>query len=198
MLKPDIGKIIKDLQIGGMVVVYDHKDRENEGDVVMSAKFADKEKINFMIVNARGLICAPVDAQTASRLDLRPMVEENSDPYSTNFTVSVDLKDGTHTGISAEDRAKTLMALADDTSRRDDFTRPGHIFPLIGHKEGFSRRKGHTEAALYLMQLAELPPAAVICEILNDDGSMAKNDDLVDFAVKFGLEMIGIDQLVDL
>ncbi len=181
---------------GGMVIVVDDAQRENEGDLLMAAQFCQGEHINFMARYGRGLICAPVDQEIARRLELNPMVSHNTDLHETAFTVSVDAREGTTTGRSAEERALTARLLADPESRPEDFRRPGHLFPLIARRGGVLKRAGHTEAAVDLARYAGLRPAGVICEIMKDDGSMARLPDLVEFAKEHGLKIISIEDLI--
>ncbi len=181
---------------GRMVIVVDDEDRENEGDLVMAAQFATPEAINFMIKEARGLLCVPMPKEWAERLGLRPMVEPPRDHHETAFTVSVDAREGITTGISAHDRARTIRLLADPASRPEDFVSPGHVFPLIAKEGGVLRRAGHTEAAVDLCRLADLEPVGVICEIMNEDGSMARLPDLQVFAEEHGLPILTIADLI--
>ncbi|MBI6885023.1 3,4-dihydroxy-2-butanone-4-phosphate synthase [Pseudomonas putida] len=181
---------------GGMVIVVDDEDRENEGDIVMAAQFATPEHVNFMVSECRGLVCAPLSCQYAERFDLPMMVRNNTESMGTAFTVSVDYIPGTTTGISASDRALTLQALASFETQPAQFARPGHIFPLIARPGGVLERPGHTEAAVDLAILAGLAPAGVICEILQKDGSMARRPDLELFADTHGLLIISIADLV--
>ena len=153
---------------GKMIIVVDDEDRENEGDLLMAASKVTPEAINFMTKYGRGLVCVPLTEERARQLELKPMVLHSTDPHSTAFTVSVDAKEGTTTGISAEDRAITACLLADPNVKASDFRRPGHIFPLIARKGGVLKRAGHTEAAVDLARLAGLEPVGVICEIMND------------------------------
>lgn len=194
MLSP-IANIIKDLRQGKMIIITDDADRENEGDLVMAAGFATPEAVNFMAKEGRGLICVPVDEETAYRLNFHPMVY-NADG-NCNFTVSVDAKKGITTGISAADRALTIKKIADTKSSANDFIRPGHIFPLIAKRGGVLVRAGHTEATVDLMKLAGLTPAGVICEIMKDDGTMARLPDLLGFSKKHGIRMISIKDLIE-
>jgi len=188
---------LEDIKKGKMVIVVDDQDRENEGDFIIPASFVTPEVINFMATHGRGLICAPLEEQRCRELNLTLMVGENTDLHQTAFTVSVDLrKPGCTTGISAHDRAKTVQALIDPTSKPEDFGRPGHIFPLIAQKGGVLRRAGHTEAAIDLAKLAGLPPAAVIVEIMNSDGTMARLPDLRKVADRFGMKLITIEDLI--
>jgi len=186
---------IADIRAGKMVVVVDDEDRENEGDLVMAAEKADKETINFMIKEARGLVCTPVEEEILDRLDLPMMVEKNTETHATAFTVSVDHVDVT-TGISAQERAYTIQKLVEEDSKPKDFMRPGHIFPLGAKKGGVLRRAGHTEAAVDLAKLAGLKSAGVICEIIKEDGEMARMPELEKFAKKYDLKLISIEDLI--
>jgi 3,4-dihydroxy 2-butanone 4-phosphate synthase/GTP cyclohydrolase II len=181
---------------GELVVVVDDEDRENEGDLIMAASHATAEKLAFIIRHTSGLICAPITVQRADELDLPLMVEQNTESMRTAFTVSVDLLGGTTTGISAADRAATLRALADPTTRASHFARPGHIFPLRARAGGVLKRAGHTEAGVDLCRMAGLPGAAVICEVVNDDGTMARLPSLVELARRHGLVLISIADLI--
>ncbi|NME81806.1 bifunctional 3,4-dihydroxy-2-butanone-4-phosphate synthase/GTP cyclohydrolase II [Clostridium sp. SM-530-WT-3G] len=189
-----IEEAINDLKNGKMIVVVDDEGRENEGDLVIPAEVATNEIINFMITHAKGLLCAPIDMELAEKLGLNPMVEKNTDNHETAFTVSVDYKDTT-TGISAFERAKTIKMLAKSVNPLD-FGRPGHVFPLIAKKNGVLERTGHTEAAVDLAKLAGYKGVAAICEIIKDDGTMARRDDLFEFAEKHDLKIITIADLV--
>ncbi|MDI5972212.1 3,4-dihydroxy-2-butanone-4-phosphate synthase [Streptomyces sp. SL13] len=193
-----IERAIADIAAGRPVVVVDDENRENEGDLVFAAELATPQLVAFMMTEARGLICAPMTGADLDRLDLPQMVARNDEPMRTAFTVSVDAAPahGTTTGISAADRAVTLRALADPASAAADFVRPGHVFPLRARAEGVLARAGHTEAGVDLARLAGLRPAAVICEIANDDGTMARLPDLVLFARKHGLALISIEDLI--
>lgn len=184
------------MQQGGMIIVTDDASRENEGDLIMPAEIATPQDINFMIHKAGGLVCSPISKAYAERLGLAPMIVDNKDPFKTAFTVSVDLST-THTGISAFERAETLNALADESKKPEDFNRPGHIFPLIAKEGGVLVRRGHTEAAIDLVTLAGFKPAAVICEILKDNGEMARESDLIPFAKEHQLPLITIQDLVN-
>uniref|UniRef100_UPI0026F15A16 bifunctional 3,4-dihydroxy-2-butanone-4-phosphate synthase/GTP cyclohydrolase II n=1 Tax=Acetomicrobium mobile TaxID=97477 RepID=UPI0026F15A16 len=179
-----------------MIIVVDDEDRENEGDLLMAASKVTPEAINFMTKYGRGLVCVPLTEERARQLELKPMVLHSTDPHSTAFTVSVDAKEGTTTGISAEDRAITACLLADPNVKASDFRRPGHIFPLIARKGGVLKRAGHTEAAVDLARLAGLEPVGVICEIMNDDGTMARLPQLIEFAKKFDLKIMTIKDLI--
>jgi 3,4-dihydroxy 2-butanone 4-phosphate synthase / GTP cyclohydrolase II len=190
-----IEEAIYELMQGKVVIVCDDEDRENEGDFVSLAEKTTPEVINFMIKFGRGLVCAPITQETANRLDLMPMVNHNTDPHGTAFTVSVDYKTTT-TGISAYERAETIQRLIDPESRGGDFKRPGHIFPLIAKDGGVLRRAGHTEAAVDLARLCGAKPAGVICEIINEDGTMARVPDLRVIADEHDLKMITIKDLI--
>ncbi len=190
-----IEEAIADIQAGKMVVVVDDEDRENEGDLLMAASEVTPEAINFMATYGRGLICMPMEEMRLSQLGLNMMVEQNTDTYQTAFTVSVDSNACT-TGISAFERALTIKQLMDPTSTPNDFKRPGHIFPLRSVRGGVLKRAGHTESAVDLAKLAGLQPAGVICEIMNDDGTMARRDDLVTFCEKHQLKLIKIVDLI--
>ena len=187
-----------DLRAGKMVIVCDDEDRENEGDFVIPAGAVTSEAVNIMAKEGRGLICAPITRQRAYELDLNRMVDEhrNTESQGTAFTVSVDLREGTTTGISASDRAKTIQALIDENARAADFDRPGHVFPLIAHEGGVLRRAGHTEAAIDLARLSGYEPAGVICEIMKEDGTMARLPDLMEVARKLDLKVITIKDLI--
>ncbi|TCS76301.1 bifunctional 3,4-dihydroxy-2-butanone-4-phosphate synthase/GTP cyclohydrolase II [Effusibacillus lacus] len=191
-----IEEAIADLLLGKVIIVVDDEDRENEGDFVVLAEKATPEVINFMITHGRGLVCVPITEQRARELDLHPMVNINTDAHGTAFTVSVDAKEGTTTGISAYERAITVSALIDDNSKPEDFKRPGHIFPLIAREGGVLRRAGHTEAAVDLARLCNSYPAGVICEVLKPDGTMARVPDLAEIAKQHDLKMITIEELI--
>ncbi len=188
--------ILGDIRAGKMVIVTDDADRENEGDLVCAAHAATPEVVNFMARYGRGLICVPVSEAFAQRLGLNSMVQKNRDAFSTNFTVSVDAAEGITTGISAPDRARTISILADPASKDGDLVQPGHVFPLIAKAGGVLRRAGHTEAAVDLAQMAGLEPSGVICEILNEDGTMARLPELVKFAKEHGLKICTIESLI--
>lgn len=192
-----IESVLADVKAGKMVIVTDDENRENEGDLYIAAEKATPEAVNFMATFAKGLVCAPITEEAAERLELKAMVPEgNRDRFKTAFTISVDAREGTSTGISAFDRARTLQLLADPGSKPKDFVIPGHIFPLVAKPGGVLRRTGHTEAGVDLARLAGLRPAGVICEIMKDDGSMARLDDLVVFAEKHGLKLCSIADLI--
>ena len=186
----------EDLKAGRMVVVVDDEDRENEGDLIMAASKVTPEAVNFMIRNARGLVCAPLTSKRLKELDLPQMVTQNTDAHCTAFTVSVDAG-SCATGISAFERAKTIKALVDPATRPADLKRPGHIFPLEAMEGGVLRRAGHTEAAVDLALLSDLEPAGVICEIINEDGSMARLPQLIEFCKEHDLKLISIADLIN-
>ncbi|MGF9907043.1 bifunctional 3,4-dihydroxy-2-butanone-4-phosphate synthase/GTP cyclohydrolase II [Brevibacillus porteri] len=190
-----IEEALEDLRQGKAIIVVDDEDRENEGDFVCMAEAATPEMINFMITHGRGLVCVPVTEEHATRLQLHPMVKANTDKQGTAFTVSID-EGSTHTGISAHERSLTVLAMLDDQKTAEDFRRPGHIFPLIAKSGGVLRRAGHTEAAVDLARLAGGKPAGVICEIMNEDGSMARLPQLVEIARRFDLKLITIADLI--
>ncbi|TGK31044.1 bifunctional 3,4-dihydroxy-2-butanone-4-phosphate synthase/GTP cyclohydrolase II [Leptospira gomenensis] len=197
MIQP-IENAIEEIKSGRMIILVDSEDRENEGDLVVAAEFADKEKINFMATFGRGLICMPMEAERLKKLGLHRMVDDYSlgDKHGTAFTVSVDAKQGTSTGISAQDRAVTVQVLLDEKTVSGDLMRPGHLFPLQAVPGGVLRRAGHTEASVDLSKLAGLYAAGVICEIMNDDGTMARLPDLEKFAEKHGLNIYTIEDLI--
>ena len=192
-----IKSAINDIKNGKVIIVVDDKNRENEGDFLAAAELITPSIINFMATHGRGLICAPITENIAKKLKLNLMVGTNTDPQDTAFTVSVDLSgNGVTTGISATDRAKTIKALIDSKAAPENFSKPGHVFPLVAKNGGVLRWTGHTEAAIDLPRLAGLEPAGVIVEIMNEDGSMARLKDLVKVADKFKLKIISIEDLV--
>ncbi|MBC7329088.1 bifunctional 3,4-dihydroxy-2-butanone-4-phosphate synthase/GTP cyclohydrolase II [bacterium] len=190
-------KAIEEIKEGRMLIVVDDEHRENEGDLVIAAEKVTPEHIAFMASYGRGLICVPITEERAKELDLPLMTTENTEAHRTAFTISVDAKKGTTTGISAQDRATTIKALIDPTTKPSDLARPGHIFPIIAKKGGVLVRAGHTEAAVDLATLAGLYPAGVICEILNDDGTCARLPQLIEFAKKWGLHIVTINSLIE-
>lgn len=190
-----IERAIEELRRGRPIIVVDDEDRENEGDFVVLGDKMTPETMNFLITEGKGLVCSAVAEEVAVRLDLAPMVTSSTDPHGTAFTVSVDHIDST-TGISASERSHTVRELANPTSRPSDFQRPGHLFPLIAKKGGVSVRRGHTEASVDLARLAGSEPVAVICEIIREDGEMARVPDLVQVAERHGLAFITIEDLV--
>lgn len=190
-----VEEAIEEIRLGRIVVVVDDKDRENEGDLVMSAEKATPEAINFMISNGRGLVCMPIDGKRLDMLELPDMVENNTDPHATAFTVSIDSVCCT-TGISAYERAQTVHAVLNPDTKPADLRRPGHIFPLRAKDGGVLRRAGHTEAAVDLTRMAGLYPAGVICEIIKEDGTMARVPELMEFAQKHGLKITTVADLI--
>jgi len=189
-------KAIEDIKNGKMIIVVDHEDRENEGDFIISAEKATADDINFMMKYGRGLICTSISSERAKKMDLNPMVDNNTEHQKTNFTVSVDAKDGITTGISAKDRWQTLQVLLNDSSSPNDLVRPGHMFPLIAKDGGVLQRAGHTEASIDLCKSANLAPVAVIVEIVDEDGSMARGEKLVEIAKKYNLSIISVQDLI--
>jgi len=191
-----IEEALEDIKNGKMLIVVDDEDRENEGDLLMAAEKVTDNEINFMATHARGLICMPITKSLADKLELPPMCTVNTDAMCTAFTVSIDAVKGTTTGISAEERAVTIRAAIDDNAKPLDFRRPGHVFPLVAKEGGVLRRAGHTEAAVDLPQLAGLKSAGVICEIMNEDGTMARLPQLKEYGKKHNLKIITIAQLI--
>ena len=191
-----IEEVIEDLKAGKPVIIIDDESRENEGDLVLAAEFATRETVNFIIKEARGLLCTPMLEEDLIRLGIHQMVEKNTDNHETAFTVSVDHVDTT-TGISPEERAVTMQKLIDPNSKAGDFRRPGHVFPLRYKEGGVLVRQGHTEASIDLCKLAGLYPAAAICEITNDEGYMSRMDDLIAFSKKHNLKIASVEALVE-
>lgn len=191
-----IADVIEEIRRGRMVIVTDDEDRENEGDLVMAASKVTPQAVNFMATHGRGLICVPITEDRAAHLGLQRMVAHNRELHATDFTVSVDASHGTTTGISARDRAATIKVLANPTAGSKDLRQPGHIFPLQAAEGGVLKRAGHTEAGVDLARLAGLDPSGVICEILNEDGSMARLPDLLKFKKKHGLRICSIRDLI--
>jgi len=191
-----VKKAIEEIQKGNIIIMIDDEDRENEGDLVYAGVFSTPEKVNFLAKEARGLICVSLTKEIANRLDLRPMVDSNKESFSTAFTISVDAKE-TKTGISAFERDLTIKKLSSPTSKSDDFVRPGHIFPLIAKDGGVLVRTGHTEGSVDICRLAGIYPSAVICEIMNEDGTMARRNDLAKFAKKHNLAVVYISDIVE-
>ena len=193
----NISDAIEDVRQGKIIIVVDDENRENEGDFICAADLVTPELINFMAKHARGLICTPITEKRSRKLNLYPMVSNNTDPMDTAFTVSVDLKgSGVTSGISTSDRSKTIKAIVDNNTKPDDLARPGHIFPLIAKDGGVLRRTGHTEAAIDFARLAGCSPAGVICEIMSEDGSMARVPELIKVAKKLDLKIVSIEDLV--
>lgn len=190
-----IEEAIADLKMGKVIIVCDDENRENEGDFIAVAEYASAETINFMATVGRGLICVPIEQSIAKKLDLHPMVTNNTDSHQTAFTVSIDYKETT-TGISAFERFLTVEKMLDDKTQASDFNRPGHIFPLIAKDGGVLERSGHTEAAVDLAKLAAASPVGIICEIMKENGEMARVAELEKVAEKYDLKMITIEQLI--
>lgn len=188
---------IEDIKIGRFVIVVDDENRENEGDFIIAAEKITPEAVNFMAKYARGLLCVGLTEERAKELDLNLMVQENTALHNTRFTVSVDLKIGTTTGISAYDRARTINALADSQTNPQDFGRPGHIFPIIARPGGVLRRAGHTEASVDLMRMAGLTPVSVMCEIMDENGEMAHGEALEKIAQNHGVKIITVQNLIE-
>ena len=193
-----ITEILEDLKSGKMVIVVDDQDRENEGDLIMAASFAKPADINFMAKFGRGLICVPMEDSRLNQLNLQPMLAQIAkDPYSTAWMVSCDAASGITTGISAHDRSRTIEILINPQSKPEDLIRPGHIFPLKARKGGVLVRAGHTEASVDMMKLAGLYPAGVICEIMNEDGTMARLPELKNFSRQHKLKICSIEDLIE-
>ena len=191
-----IAELIDDIRQGKMVILMDDEDRENEGDVIMAAEKVEAQHINFMARHARGLICLPMTRERCQRLKLPLMVSDNGSGFGTKFTLSIEAAEGVSTGISAADRARTVQAAVARDARAEDIVQPGHIFPLMAEPGGVLRRAGHTEAACDLAAMAGLDPSGVICEVMNDDGSMARRPELERFAAEHGLKMGTIADLI--
>ncbi|WP_370642993.1 3,4-dihydroxy-2-butanone-4-phosphate synthase [Sporosarcina sp. ACRSM] len=190
-----VEQAIEELKKGKPIIVVDDEDRENEGDFVALGQYATPEIINFMATEGRGLICVPIEEAKAKQLDLPLMTENNSDAHGTAFTISIDHKD-CHTGISAFERSDTILKMLGKEAQPEDFRRPGHIFPLIAKAGGVLKRTGHTEAAVDLAKLAGVEPVGVICEIMNEDGTMARVPQLKEVAERLGLALLTIQDLV--
>ncbi len=189
-------EIVEEIRNGRIVVLVDDEDRENEGDLIFAADFVTPEKINFMAKYGRGLICMPITAEHAQRLRLAPMVQHNRSVHGTNFTVAIEAAEGVTTGISAADRAHTIRVATRPDAKPEDIVQPGHVFPLVAQPGGVLMRAGHTEACCDLARMAGLTPAAVLCEIMNDDGTMARLPDLIPFARQHGLKIGTIADLI--
>jgi len=192
-----VADVVAAIRAGEIVILVDDEDRENEGDLVFAAEFVTPEKINFLAKHGRGLICMPVTEEHAARLGLKPMVEQNRSRHGTNFTVSIEAAEGIATGISAADRALTVRIASSPQAAAADIVQPGHVFPLIAHPGGVLVRAGHTEACCDLARLAGLAPAAVLCEIMRDDGTMARLPDLLQFAAEHKLKIGTIADLIE-
>ncbi len=191
-----VNEAIEEIKNGKVIIVVDDEDRENEGDFICAAEYVTPDIVNFMVTHGRGMLCVALNGKQLDRLNLPLMVESNSALHGTQFTVTVDAIEGTTTGISAADRAHTIKKLIDIKSNADDFAKPGHIFPLRAFEEGVLRRAGHTEAAVDLCKLANLNPAGVLCEILKDNGEMARVPELIEIAKKFNLKIVTVQDLI--
>ncbi|QRN41214.1 MAG: 3,4-dihydroxy-2-butanone-4-phosphate synthase [Neisseriaceae bacterium] len=191
-----IPEIIEDIKQGRMVILTDDENRENEGDLLMAAQFVTPEAINFMITHARGLVCMPISAEIANRLQLPLMTDKNEARHRTNFTVSIEAREGITTGISAQDRATTILTAINPVAKPEDIVQPGHIFPLKAEKGGVLVRAGHTEAGVDLVKMAGLRAGAVICEVMNKDGTMARMPELLDFSEEFGIKVATIADVI--
>lgn len=192
-----IEEAVEDIRNGKMIIVIDDTDRENEGDIIAAAELITPEQINFITREARGLLCVAINESKAKELELDLMVNDNTSTHQTPFTVSIDYVHGTTTGVSTYDRTATIKAIVCENSKPSDFARPGHIFPLISKKGGVLKRAGHTEATTDLMTLAGLKPGGILCEILHEDGTMARLPQLIDFAAKHNLKIISIADLIE-
>ncbi len=192
-----VAEAIEDLKNGKMIIVVDDKDRENEGDIIMLAEKTGAEHINFMAIHGRGLICVAMTSKRLKELDIGPMTNQNSSLMGTAFTVSVDYKVGTSTGISAADRAATVRALVDENADPDDFAKPGHIFPIAAAKGGVLRRAGHTESVVDLARLSGARPAGVLCEVMDKDGTMARMPALKKLAEEFDLKIVTVKDIIE-
>ncbi len=193
----DVDAIIAEAAAGHMFILVDDEDRENEGDLIIPADCVSPEIINFMATYGRGLICLAMDGDLIDRLELPQMVRRNTDKFGTAFTVSIEAREGVTTGISAADRAHTVKVAISDTAQPDDISTPGHVFPIRAQDGGVLTRTGHTEAAVDIAKLAGFKGAAVICEIMNEDGTMARLPELMEYASKFGMKIGKICELVD-
>ncbi|MDR4509669.1 MAG: bifunctional 3,4-dihydroxy-2-butanone-4-phosphate synthase/GTP cyclohydrolase II [Candidatus Brocadiaceae bacterium] len=191
-----IEEVIEDLRQGKMIILIDDENRENEGDIVVAAEKITPETVNFILAHARGIFCLAINAERAEELDLYPMASTNTSSFNTAFTVSIDAKNGITTGVSSRDRAKTILTVIDDKTTAEDIVKPGHIFPLKAKKGGVLVRAGHTEGAVDLTRIAGLKHAAVICEIMAEDGTMAKLNELKKFAEKHNLKIITIADII--
>ncbi len=191
-----IEEAIEDFKKGEFVIVVDDEDRENEGDLIIAAEKVTAEKVNFMLLHARGVLCAPITIERCKELDLPHQVQDNTSVLGTPFTITVDKLEGCTTGVSAHDRAETIKALADPVSKPETFGRPGHICPLYAQENGVLRRSGHTEAAIDLCRMAGLYPAGALMEIMNEDGTMARLPELMAFAKEWNLKVISIKDMI--
>ena len=192
-----IENIIEQVKLGKMYILVDDENRENEGDLIISSVFADANAINFMAINGRGLICTTITKERANSLKLNLQEKRNNEHFCTAFTTSIEAKEGVTTGISAFDRAKTVSVIIDENYTSGDIVTPGHTFPIIASNGGVLERKGHTEASVDISRIAGLYPSAVICEIMNDDGNMARLPEIIKFAEKFNLSVGTIADLIE-
>src|SRR5215510_4934781 len=193
----DVQTALANIRQGRMIVVVDDEDRENEGDLTIAAQFATPEAINFMAKHARGLICLPLTEERCDELGLRQMADRNETPLQTAFTVSIEAREGVSTGISAQDRSRTIQVAIDPSKGSGDLVQPGHVFPLRARSGGVLRRAGQTEAAVDLARLAGLNPAGVVCEVMNDDGTMARVPDLIPYCEEHGIKLITVADLIE-
>lgn len=196
-LSPELKAAIEALRLGRMVLMVDDEGRENEGDLVAAGEFVTTDIINFMITHARGILCMPIEAEKAQQLELYQMVPLNTSPHETAFTVSIEAKEGITTGVSAGDRAKTFEAVVPDNAKPSDIIRPGHMFPLVAHPQGVLAREGHTEGSIDLVKMAGLKPITAICEVLNEDGTMARLPELNVFAQQHNIPIITVSAIVE-
>ena len=192
-----VAEAIEEIRSGHMVVILDSEERENEGDLVMAAQFATPEAVNFMATHARGLICLCLTEERCDELRLQPMTERNETPFGTAFTVSIEAREGISTGISAQDRSRTIQVAIDPSKGPGDLVQPGHVFPLRARAGGVLRRGGQTEAAVDLARLAGLNPAGVVCEVMNDDGTMARVRDLIPYCEEHDLKLVTVADLIE-
>ncbi|MGZ4282576.1 MAG: 3,4-dihydroxy-2-butanone-4-phosphate synthase, partial [Gaiellaceae bacterium] len=192
-----IEEAIEDIRHGKLVVVVDAADRENEGDLTIAAQFATPEAITFMATHGRGLVCLCLTEERCDELDLRPMTDHNETPFGTAFTISIEAREGISTGISAQDRSRTIQVAIDPSKGPHDLVQPGHVFPLRARAGGVLRRAGQTEAAVDLARLAGLNPAGVVCEVMNDDGTMARVPDLIGYCERHGLKLVTVADLIE-
>jgi len=192
-----VPEAVKDLQRGRFIILIDDENRENEGDLVLAAEKATPSRLNFMLKEARGIMCVPMEGKRLDELEIPLMVKNNTDRFNTPFTVSVDAKNNITTGVSVNDRIATLQVLMEHSSKPSDLVRPGHMFPLRAASNGVLERQGHTEAAVDMMRLAGMNPVAVIAEIMKDNGEMAKLEELMEFAQKHKINIITISDLVE-
>ncbi|MDA0939186.1 MAG: 3,4-dihydroxy-2-butanone-4-phosphate synthase [Proteobacteria bacterium] len=191
-----IEDIIQEAKLGRPFIITDDEDRENEGDIIIPAQYITTEIINLMIMFARGLICVAIDQNMANKFSLKLHPRRNIDEFETAFAYSIDSRQGVSTGMSAVDKVHTIQKLVDENSTISDFKVPGHIFPVVAREKGVLERRGHTEAAVDIAKLAKLKPVMVICEIINDDGTMARRNDLIAFSKKHGMKISSVEKLV--